>query len=88
MTCEELIGFLDRYLAGELDDETSARFAGHLDSCPACRDYLDGYEATIRLGHRVCCDEDGGGLEGAPEDLVQAILGALRKNEGGGTPQR
>ncbi len=73
MTCKELIDFLDRYHAGELEEGTRERFEQHLNACPPCKDYLESYQATIELGRRVCCDEHEV-PKGMPEDLVAVIL--------------
>ena len=76
MTCKELIDFLDRFEAGDLEPGTQDRFRQHLDDCPPCMEYLDSYRATIAIGRKACCD-DRDLPEGMPEGLVAAILKAV-----------
>lgn len=74
MTCQELIGFLGRYLDDELSAAVRRRFEGHLGVCPDCVSYLHSYRLTITLGRAACVDEEV--PEEVPEDLVRAILAA------------
>ena len=75
MTCRQLADFILEYLEGQLPDETRSAFEHHLTLCPNCVDYIGSYAATVELGRRAF-DEDGAGLPGMPEALVQAILAA------------
>lgn len=70
ITCRELIGFLDDYVAGSLDPARLAAFEAHLNCCRACRNYLATYQAAIRLSREAAEST----TEDVPEDLVRAIL--------------
>ena len=80
MTCRELIDFLMDYLDGDLPEGQASAFEEHLDICPACVDYIDGYKKTIELGQAVCAEEDEALPTNIPDDLIQAILAARRAN--------
>ena len=75
MNCQEFIDFIRAYLDGELPDETAAVFKGHIDLCPPCEHYLDGYVKTVELG-KLCCDEGEELPADVPDQLIQAILKA------------
>jgi anti-sigma factor RsiW len=79
VTCQEFIGFLMSYLAGELPAEERAVFDEHLGECPACVNYLKSYEEAVRLGQAVCRCPDDAVPDDVPETLVQAILAARRR---------
>ena len=77
MTCQEILDFLMAYLDGELPGEQTVLFEEHLGACPACIDYLNTYQETIRLGRDACAEDDAPCKE-VPEELVRAILAARR----------
>ena len=79
MSCRELLEFLDDYLAGELETAVRSEFETHLAQCPYCRDYLQTYRDTIRLGGSLCDDPQAQVPDEVPEQLVQAILAAREK---------
>jgi anti-sigma factor RsiW len=79
MMCREVIEFLMAYRDGELTPEQRHQFDAHLAECPWCIAYLQNYEATIRLGKAAYADLDGPVPEDVPEELVQAILAARRR---------
>ncbi len=87
ITCREISEFLLSYLERELDPEVRDEFDRHLNLCPPCHHYLDGYRGTIELVRR-CVKGDApepSAEERAkhkpPEGLVQAILAAKRSLE-------
>lgn len=94
VSCREVSEFLLSYLERELDPDARAEFDRHLDHCPPCVHYLDGYRETIELV-RACVrgPTPEPGSEAAaeaeakrakykpPEHLVQAILAAKRSLE-------
>ena len=81
MTCRECVEFLMDYLACELPDGTRTVFESHLKACPNCVHYLQTYEATVALG-RVAFDSTESEVPPeVPEELVQAILSALRHGQ-------
>ena len=73
MTCREVYGFLDEFLAGALDASTRQNFERHLERCLSCRNYLATYRAAIEAARRSELT-DAPATTMAPEDLVQAIL--------------
>ncbi|MBK5257767.1 MAG: zf-HC2 domain-containing protein [Vicinamibacteria bacterium] len=72
MSCREVYGFLDEFLESRLDDLTKVAFAAHLLLCPACRNYLATYRATL-LAAREAEWADCPPTE-IPEELIAAIL--------------
>lgn len=77
LNCREVIEFLMAYLDHDLPPARCAVFEGHLRSCPPCRTYLDSYRQAIALGRDAlaeCRDE------ALPDDLVAAILAALKQD--------
>ena len=77
MNCREFTDFLMAYLDGDLPGDQRDSFEFHLHSCPPCVNYLESYQATVRLG-RACCQADEAIPEDVPEALVQAILAARK----------
>lgn len=74
MTCRELIDFLADYLDGTLAAPVRHEFERHLNVCPSCVNYLEGYKQTIRLGKAALapCDDP----TPVPEELLRAIRAA------------
>lgn len=95
ITCREISEFLLAYLERDLDSDARAEFERHLNLCPPCVHYLEGYRETIELVRRCVHDQSGGGggdsIDGAaqkpehkpPEGLIQAILAAKRSSDRG-----
>jgi anti-sigma factor RsiW len=67
------------YLAESLSVSERAVFEHHLGECPDCVAYLSTYRQTIELGKAACRADDPVPAD-APEELVQAILAARRRN--------
>jgi anti-sigma factor RsiW len=80
ITCRELLGFLDDYLASMLPADQVAEFENHLSNCPPCVAYMKGYRETVRLGKAALAATDDPAPAEVPEDLVQAILAARGKS--------
>jgi hypothetical protein len=78
MTCRELIEFLDRYVANELTPEQRRSFDWHLRLCRDCRDYLDSYSQTIKLGKLAFAGGDDPVPGDVPQELITAILRARK----------
>jgi len=76
VTCREMVEFLMAWLDGELPEDQRAAFEQHLALCPPCEVYLETYKEAVRLGRKVCHDEDRDAVAEAPDELVQAILAA------------
>lgn len=79
LTCRACADFLADYLSGELDNEVRASFEVHLDRCRNCRTYLEQYAAVIEAGQRACTRENEEAAGAIPEELVRAVLDALRR---------
>lgn len=92
ISCREVSEFLLAYLDRELDEPAHTEFEQHLQRCPPCLHYLDGYRDTIALV-RACTREPDSHPEhveqvehracsslrpkrAPPEGLIQAILSA------------
>jgi len=82
VTCQEIIDFLDDYLAGNQPAEVRAEFERHLSACPYCVDYLKSYDATVQLARSLGAVGRQTPPADAPEELVQAILAARNKRPG------
>jgi|GEM_PF-783442 len=98
ITCREIGEFLLAYLEHDLGGGARAEFERHLNKCPPCVHYIDGYRETIELVRRCVRDEPGAGSgvgpgggsqcgdapkHKPPEGLIQAILAAKRSIERG-----
>lgn len=77
ISCRELIGFLDDYVAGVQTEPVRQEFERHLAACPRCIDYLRTYRATMTLC-RATREADAEFAE-PPADLVKAVLAARRQ---------
>jgi hypothetical protein len=90
LTCREISEFLLAYLERDLEGDQRAEFERHLELCPPCVHYLDGYRETIELVRRCLRDEARPSQNSSqnpgqnpvghrpPEGLIQAILAAKR----------
>ena len=81
MTCREVTEFLAEYFSGELTSGQLQEFERHLEGREECVAYLKGYEKAVKLGKAALKDLDEGVPDDVPEELVQAILAARRKQE-------
>jgi len=77
LTCRELIEFLDDYVEQRLASAERARFDDHLGRCAACRQYLTGYQGTLRAV-ALASAPDAGAPPEVPDELVAAILASRR----------
>jgi anti-sigma factor (TIGR02949 family) len=85
VTCREISEFLLAYLELELESEAREEFERHLNRCPPCVHYLDGYRETIELVRRCvrgdeapACDPSPRAHQPPPAGLIQAILAAKK----------
>jgi len=78
MTCREATEFLTDYLARDLPAAVLREFEAHLARCPECRTFLSQYDQTIRAGRRVCAEGHDDVLTDFPEDLLTAIMAAIK----------
>ena len=78
LTCQELMGFIYAYEAGELSKVQVSAFDEHMAVCPECIDYLNTYRKTIELCNKTKEKSQESDIESVPEDLIRAIL-AVRK---------
>ena len=78
MTCRECAEFLMDYLGDELDGGIRTTFEQHLDRCPNCVRYLETYVVTTRLCKSAFAVSEADLPKEVPEDLVRAILAAVR----------
>ena len=82
LSCGECTDFLGDYFDEELEHDVRRVFEEHLELCPGCVHYLDGYKKTVEMGQAVCGEEADGPMGEVPEELVEAILQA-RAQQGG-----
>jgi anti-sigma factor RsiW len=78
VSCRELADFIADYLSGELPVDVRAQFDHHLQVCPNCMKYLDGYRVAMALGKAAFDGRDEAVPADMPDDLVKAILAARR----------
>lgn len=78
MKCRDCIVFLADYIAEELPGETRETFEAHLVLCDNCRVFLDQYRQTI-VAERIAIEAGDAPTTRLPEDLVRAILSALKR---------
>ncbi|MCC7291715.1 MAG: zf-HC2 domain-containing protein [Phycisphaerales bacterium] len=79
MTCREFLDYIGAYLSGELSEAECRELRVHLDVCSQCVDYLDSYQQTIRLSKIACCADSDPVPGDVPEDLVKAVLAAMKQ---------
>jgi anti-sigma factor RsiW len=72
-TCQQLIDFLDDYVAGDLPLDRAEGFEYHLSRCPSCVAYVASYRETIRITRHASHVE----IEDVPADLLTAILATV-----------
>ena len=77
LTCSAFEGFIYDYHEGRLTPRQQRTFDLHMRVCPMCAVHFRSYVRSIELGQKVC-DEDDELPEGIPEELVGAILSAVR----------
>lgn len=53
MACQELVEVITDYLEGTLPPSDRVRFDTHLQTCAACREYVDQMRALIGLSGRL-----------------------------------
>jgi len=85
MKCRDFTQFILEYQAGELSAETRLAFEQHLRKCRNCDHYLHGYELTVLLEKAAFAAPPDDHMVPAevPEELVQAILAAQRRETTG-----
>ena len=57
ITCQQFIGALDDYVAGEMSDEQRFAAEDHLQGCQSCRAYEESYRRTIELEKQLRRDD-------------------------------
>ncbi len=75
MNCRETASFLQEYFAGELPEAVAAEFSIHIHGCGNCTVYMEQYRRTVTTERAVLAEDEA--CE-CPEELVQAIVAALR----------
>ena len=80
--CRETIAELDRFLDGELSDDTRAHIHAHLDGCTDCLSAFD-FQAELRAAIRRKCSNDE-----MPPGLLDKIKACFAPDldESGGRP--
>jgi anti-sigma factor RsiW len=78
VTCREFADFMADYRSNELPGSIRETFDRHLALCANCRNYLAGYEETVKLGKAAFDDANAAVPPSVPEQLVKAILDARK----------
>jgi len=76
-TCQQLIDFLDDYVAGDLPPDRVEGFEYHLSRCPSCVAYVASYRETIRITQHASRVGINVEIEDIPADLLTAILATV-----------
>ena len=71
--CQQLIDFLDDYIAGDLPTHRAEGFEIHLAGCLSCVAYLASYRETILITQHTSAVT----IEDIPADLLTAILATV-----------
>ena len=74
ITCRELIGFLDEYVANAMTPDRQQAVNQHLAVCPDCVNYLDSYRKTIALGRAAFAELDAPAPATVPAGIIKAVL--------------
>lgn len=79
--CQEFEAFIIAYFDDELPPRQRFIFNMHLRVCRECREYLRAYQASMTLARAsaVSVETD---LSEVPEDLIVAVVDALRDDDG------
>lgn len=70
-TCGDALARVYDYLDSEIDAQTAAAIAGHLQACPDCAEQYRLEQMVKALVHRTCCEER------APEALRVRIVARI-----------
>jgi anti-sigma factor RsiW len=76
-TCADLEDWVANYVEGSLPLPTRQELARHLDECGGCRELLAAYQRTVWVAKKAL--QCSSYPTQAPEQLVQTILGSLRR---------
>lgn len=79
ITCLQFEAFIYAYLEGELPRTQKVIFEIHIKFCRECREYLTALRRSIELGQSVMSDDSN--LPPVPEDLVEAVMLALKDGD-------
>jgi hypothetical protein len=77
IACAELEDLTANYLEGSVPRPKRRELEMHMSECGGCREFLAGYRRTVWVARQAL--EMSSDPEQAPERLVQAILGSLRR---------
>ena len=77
ITCADLEDWVANYVEGLLPLPKRWELARHLDECRGCRELLAAYERTVWVAKKAL--QCSSYPTQAPEQLVQTILGSLRR---------
>ena len=77
ITCADLEDLVANYLEGSLPEPERRELERHLDECRGCREFLAAYQRTVWVAKKTL--KGSSRPAKAPEGLVQAILGSLRR---------
>jgi hypothetical protein len=77
IACAELEDLTANYLEGSLARSKRRELEMHMGECGGCQEFLAAYRRTVWVARRAL--ETSSDPQQAPELLVQAILGSLRR---------
>lgn len=84
ITCEKFETFIIDFIDGHLTEEQQLIFNTHIEECDRCKVYIADYQKSIELSQAAFNKTNHASTSinenEIPEELVQAILKASKKN--------
>ncbi len=84
MNCKEILGYLEDFHYGELDEKLASQVQSHVRTCPECARALEALNAEDTLYQAYAAEQDRA-LEVSPR-LWQGVEANLGASTGGGRP--
>jgi predicted anti-sigma-YlaC factor YlaD len=81
MICREVTEFLMDFQDGSLAPAVHKEFQLHLERCADCRIFIVQYQETVKAGRQACAEHSADAATEIPEELLRAIMVAIRIQE-------
>ena len=73
MKCKKVVDFLTDYLEGDLEQEVTIAFEGHIDDCPGCLSFVNTFKTTVDLAKDIRYEE-------IPEEMKERLHSFIEKH--------